>query len=64
VLSEGAVLYRVSSEHSKMASSKLTQILASHIPIHDGSERFGCGYIIIDGCDEEAMLHLLNVLHL
>jgi hypothetical protein len=63
-LSEAAVHYRFPSEHLKMISSKFMEILASQTLIHDRGERSGCDYIIIDDCDEEAILHLLNVLHL
>jgi hypothetical protein len=63
-LSEAAVQYRVFSEHLKMASSKFTEILASQTLTHDHGERSGCDHIIIDDCDEEAMVHLLNVVHL
>jgi len=61
----GSVHYLVSSEHLKMPSPVFTRMLLGADGSSDGLEPDRGHYITIDDdCDEQAMLVLLNIIHL
>lgn len=63
-LPAGKVHYMVSSQHLKLASPIFAEMLSPQNWVGSKGERDGYSYIVIDDCDEEAMLILLNIIHL
>jgi hypothetical protein len=63
-LSDDAVMYLVSSAHIQMASPTFAQLLSEASKPSSSGRPGGRYYIRVDTCDEEAMLVLLNIIHL
>jgi hypothetical protein len=63
-LPHNAIHYQFSSEHLKVASPILAQMISADNEVDGKGGVGGCYYIILEDCDEQALHILLNILHL